>query len=419
MNSCYRYAKEVIGATGFKNERWTAAGWVIPFFNLFKPYQIINEIYKAGAPTYAIPDGWKKESGSGHLLTWWIFWAVTHVIGVIVGKQLFKDSMRVDMSLQQSIGLIEFHAWFCVMYLIIAVLWFVVAGSLTRRLLDRQHAGVGSPFPGRFETVRQPVPSTRLPTLSRITSAQDATMHNPEEANQHQAQMQASTSDYVQVDEDTIYATVAEELETGKTDKGLWTRLFAECGGDEKQVKVLYIKRRAERLMATEKARREQMDRERAERERSALLEQERIKTQAGRQIQEAILNFQTGLAPGSADIKLLASAAIQDAKVALITDHAGNNLLHWCALLDLYQEAVALLRHGADAVAPNGDGHQPYQLAHDYALNTLLKAAANKPKGMCPNCATVMPLTSQICPKCSAIFEEGAAWKLVPIKNA
>lgn len=58
-------------------------------------------------------------------------------------------------------------------------------------------------------------------------------------------------------EEDTIYTIVAEELESGNTDKGLWTRLFAECGGDEKQVKTLYITRRVEKLMGVEKARRQ------------------------------------------------------------------------------------------------------------------------------------------------------------------
>jgi hypothetical protein len=32
----------------------------------------------------------------------------------------------------------------------------------------------------------------------------------------------------------------------------LWTRLFAECDGDEKQTKILYIKHRAERLISAE-----------------------------------------------------------------------------------------------------------------------------------------------------------------------
>jgi len=66
------------------------------------------------------------------------------------------------------------------------------------------------------------------------------------------------------IDEDRVYRQIAEELETGATDKGIWTRLFAECGGDEKQTKVLYIKQRAERLISAERLRFEQAVREHA-----------------------------------------------------------------------------------------------------------------------------------------------------------
>jgi hypothetical protein len=55
------------------------------------------------------------------------------------------------------------------------------------------------------------------------------------------------------VDEDRIYAALATELETGNLDKGLWTRLFAECSGNEQQMKILYIKQRAERLISAER----------------------------------------------------------------------------------------------------------------------------------------------------------------------
>ena len=56
------------------------------------------------------------------------------------------------------------------------------------------------------------------------------------------------------VDVDHVYAEIAKELEDGVADKGLWIRLFAECGGDERQTKVLYIKQRADRLIATERS---------------------------------------------------------------------------------------------------------------------------------------------------------------------
>lgn len=63
---------------------------------------------------------------------------------------------------------------------------------------------------------------------------------------------------------DAIYEEIAREMETGKTEKGLWTRLFAECSGDEQQTKVLYIKQRAEKLISAERARLEQEASERA-----------------------------------------------------------------------------------------------------------------------------------------------------------
>lgn len=66
------------------------------------------------------------------------------------------------------------------------------------------------------------------------------------------------------VNEEQVYSKIAQELESGLTDKGLWTRLFAESGGDDNQTKVLYIKRRADRLIAAEHLRLEHAALERA-----------------------------------------------------------------------------------------------------------------------------------------------------------
>ena len=57
------------------------------------------------------------------------------------------------------------------------------------------------------------------------------------------------------VDEDAIYAAIANELKTGATNEGLWIRLFAECDGDENRTKVAYIKQRAAKLGAIEHTR--------------------------------------------------------------------------------------------------------------------------------------------------------------------
>ncbi len=57
------------------------------------------------------------------------------------------------------------------------------------------------------------------------------------------------------IDEDAIYAAVANEIESGQTDKGLWTRLYVENDGDEKKTKLAYIKQRTEKMIADERAR--------------------------------------------------------------------------------------------------------------------------------------------------------------------
>lgn len=69
------------------------------------------------------------------------------------------------------------------------------------------------------------------------------------------------------VDEDAVYATVAAELESGNTDKGLWIRIYAECDGDEQKTKICYIRQRAERLLAIERARLEELERLRLQQE--------------------------------------------------------------------------------------------------------------------------------------------------------
>ena len=262
LNACYGYAKESIGASGFKNEGWTLGAWIIPFFNLFKPYQVINEIYKAGGPTYEIPDGWKKESGSGLLLTWWIFWLVTHLVGVIVAPLFFKNGIRDDMTLQQSIGSIEFHAWFCVVFLVVSVLWFSVAGGLTRRLLGRQLAEGNSLSPRRpVNMITQMAMSQQVSHPTQASSAfsvPNQSYGKPTvstaahaDTNAHPSMAVAQSADVMALDnvtEENHWAAAMAEVESGQRRPGVWAKAFAESEGDETKAKVAYLKARVQQL---------------------------------------------------------------------------------------------------------------------------------------------------------------------------
>jgi hypothetical protein len=74
--------------------------------------------------------------------------------------------------------------------------------------------------------------------------------------------------------EDRIYAQVGEEIESGNTDKGIWTRAFSQAGGDDKQTRVLYIQSRVAKLLAAESEQSEALLAE----QQAAVNEQERLK---------------------------------------------------------------------------------------------------------------------------------------------
>lgn len=54
------------------------------------------------------------------------------------------------------------------------------------------------------------------------------------------------------INEDLFYEIVSNELDSGNTQKGLWTKLFAQCNGDETQTKVRYIEQRVRQLAENE-----------------------------------------------------------------------------------------------------------------------------------------------------------------------
>ena len=52
-----------------------------------------------------------------------------------------------------------------------------------------------------------------------------------------------------QQDDESLYEVVANEIEAGDIQKGLWTKAFAQCNGNEAQTKALYIRMRVEQFI--------------------------------------------------------------------------------------------------------------------------------------------------------------------------
>lgn len=72
-------------ALGVRNARyqpyWTAVGFLLPVWNLFRPFQVVREIWKASDPEVPSGSSW-QESRTPVFLKWW--WAAFLISGVFI-----------------------------------------------------------------------------------------------------------------------------------------------------------------------------------------------------------------------------------------------------------------------------------------------------------------------------------------------
>ena len=209
LDACYAHARDTLRARGLQHEKWKTWGWMVPFLNLFKPYQVLSEIFKVGTAG-AGRDDWKKASGSGALLAWWIFWIVAHLVMMTIGKAVLKSSSIEGLTLNQIVGIKELQIALCLISLSVAGLWFVVAEKLTSRLVG---------------CLQKPA--------SRVTSSSSAFVGDVRTGND-------------------AYAGALAEIEEGRLDKGVWARAFSEAGGEDAKARALYIKARAGAMKGAE-----------------------------------------------------------------------------------------------------------------------------------------------------------------------
>lgn len=81
---------QAMGATDLSaTPGWTIGYFFVPIMNLYRPYQILQEIWKASVPE---PGEWKEREG-WTLLGWW--WGV-RLLDVVANQAVFRLSMAAD-----------------------------------------------------------------------------------------------------------------------------------------------------------------------------------------------------------------------------------------------------------------------------------------------------------------------------------
>jgi len=88
-------------------EGWAAGAWFVPFVNLFRPYQIMKELY---TETRKLLSGYEERMGeilpTRLLGWWWVFWLISNFISQISLRISFNAEWINDLITSTSLSLI-------------------------------------------------------------------------------------------------------------------------------------------------------------------------------------------------------------------------------------------------------------------------------------------------------------------------
>jgi ABC-type multidrug transport system fused ATPase/permease subunit len=74
-------------------EGWAAGAWFVPFLNLFRPFQIMSEIWKG---TFRLTNNEEEEIPASSLLgIWWAIWIIKGILGNIT-LRMTLDADTID-----------------------------------------------------------------------------------------------------------------------------------------------------------------------------------------------------------------------------------------------------------------------------------------------------------------------------------
>lgn len=76
-----------------QTEGWAAGSWFVPIVNLYRPYQIMKELYKETKEFLTEKElNISKSFNTNYLGIWWALW----IISSVVGQFVFRYSMRTE-----------------------------------------------------------------------------------------------------------------------------------------------------------------------------------------------------------------------------------------------------------------------------------------------------------------------------------
>lgn len=76
---------------------WAVGWWFIPIMNVFKPYQVVKELWKASDPSFDLKNArsWKEAPSTLLIPFWWAFWLLSTVKVTLSGASINPQNVKV------------------------------------------------------------------------------------------------------------------------------------------------------------------------------------------------------------------------------------------------------------------------------------------------------------------------------------
>jgi hypothetical protein len=122
------------GAQGMKfSPGWSVGYFFIPIANLYRPYQIMKEIWKVSKN----PSNWQNEMESPLVGWWWALWLISNYLTYLSFQMKMKAHTISSLQTATTVSIISG---------IIDIPWYLVTASLVSAVFARQENLVKSTF---------------------------------------------------------------------------------------------------------------------------------------------------------------------------------------------------------------------------------------------------------------------------------
>jgi hypothetical protein len=113
---------------------WTVGGWLVPFLNLVRPKQIMNDLWRATDPELPVQPGiaWKQVRVPLLVHAWWLLFLLSLAVGVVASNLRGEASTLEEFGSASIVTLLS-----DALILPAAVLAFLVVNQITQRQRER------------------------------------------------------------------------------------------------------------------------------------------------------------------------------------------------------------------------------------------------------------------------------------------